>query len=104
LKKKERTVSNRPNVTSVNASEYRQALKSLRDHLDDLAEMTRQCPVVCSFGGFHTIFTSREDIVRLIEDLDRTLAAFDAEFERRRVEFEERARRGVRTSRKRFRL
>ena len=70
-------MSNRLNISSVNAAEYQQALQSLRTHLDDLAEMTRRYPVVCSFGGFHTIFTSKEDILRLIDELGRAIAAFN---------------------------
>lgn len=63
-------------ITKVNADECDRALQALRDHLDELAQMTEKYPVECSFGGYRFVFTSKAHIEALIVALDMKLAAY----------------------------
>jgi hypothetical protein len=63
-------------ITRANAETCEAALKSLRDHLEVLAQKTKTYPVECVFGEYRFVFTSRADITRLIDVLSAQLAAF----------------------------
>jgi hypothetical protein len=63
-------------ITSANAETCERALCSLRDHLEVLAQKTKIYPVECLFGEYRFVFTSRDDITRLIESLTVQLDAY----------------------------
>jgi len=63
-------------ITAKNIGECEAALLALRRHLDKLARMTETYPVECQFAGYRFVFSSRQDIVSLIDALDTRIAAF----------------------------
>jgi hypothetical protein len=65
-------------ITQANEQECDRALIALRDHLDDLARMTEKYPVECGFGGYRFVFTSKADIISLIDALDDKLKRYRA--------------------------
>lgn len=63
-------------ITRANAETCEVALKSLRDHLEILAQKTKTYPIECTFGEYRFVFTSRADITRLIDVLDTQLTEY----------------------------
>lgn len=63
-------------ITSANAETCERTLSSLRDHLEVLARKTKTYPVECIFGEYRFVFTSRADIISLIDILTVQLAVY----------------------------
>ena len=63
-------------ITHENLGECTRASSALRDHLDELAEMTEKYPVECTFAGYRFVFRSRADIEKLLAMLDEKLTTF----------------------------
>ena len=63
-------------ITAANIDLCEEALKALRQNLEELARMTKDYPVECSFGTYTFLFESRGDIESLIDSLSQKIAAY----------------------------
>jgi hypothetical protein len=61
------------NVTAANVDLCTDALGDLRLHLEELARLTKDYPVECSFCTYTFLFESRQDILNLIDSLSRKI-------------------------------
>ena len=66
-------------VTSTTEAEFRETQEVLMQELDRLAEITEHYPVICMLAGRTYVFTSRDDILSLIEEIKQAVATYDQE-------------------------
>ncbi len=57
--------------------EIKAARGELRARLEELAEMTRHYPVICTFAGQRWVFESKQDIVDLIDKMGSAIDDFE---------------------------
>ncbi|MCE9543986.1 MAG: hypothetical protein K8T25_00450 [Planctomycetia bacterium] len=58
-------------------SVFRTIRAELVSHLTQLAEITKDYPVVCTFAGHRYVFESEADIRRLIEEIQSAVDRYD---------------------------
>jgi len=63
-------------ITRANFDAFTRADRLLRDHLEELARLTKDYPVECTFAEYRFIFQSRSDIEILISKIEAKLGKY----------------------------
>ena len=63
-------------ITPATFPTFNRADQLLRGNLEELARMTKEYPVECTFAGIRFVFNSRQDIENLIALLAQKMAAY----------------------------